>query len=159
MRTFVITVGLWVVAVAGCGTDERCGPSSGTVLRAVDGDTIELEGGERIRYIGIDTPESTGGKDDCYGQEAADRNAELVEGKKVDIEYDVECTDRYDRLLAYISVNGDEINRRLVAEGYACTLFIEPNGADRKGEYRALETQAQQQDTGLWGACEKVTCN
>lgn len=143
---------------SGC-EEERCGPSSGIVDRVIDGDTVELSGGIRIRYLGIDTPESTGGSDDCYGTESADRNRELVEGMRVDLEYDLECTDRFDRLLAWVSVDGDEINRRLVAEGYACTLFIPPNGADREGEYRALETQAQQLGTGLWGACEEVTCD
>ena len=159
MRTTLVIALCGIGLAAGCSPDDRCGPTSGTVARVIDGDTIELESGERIRYIGVDTPESTGGKDDCYGTEASDRNEELVEGKKVSIEYDVECTDRYDRLLAYVSVDGEVVNRSLVADGYACTLFIAPNGADVQAEYSALERQAQMQDLGLWGACEVVTCD
>ena len=160
MRTLLlVSAALAASACAGCGQDNRCGPSSGTVARVIDGDTIELASGETIRYIGIDTPESTRGADDCYGEESSDRNKELVEGRKVDITYDLECTDRFDRLLGYIAIDGNEINRQLVAEGFACTLFIPPNGAERQGEYQALETQAQQQGTGLWGACEDVTCD
>jgi len=151
-------VGIFACALACSGGDE-CGPTEATVVRVVDGDTVELEGGERVRYIGVDTPESTGGATDCYGQEAKTKNEELVEGKTVKLEYDVECEDRFDRLLAYVSVGGDEVNRRLVAEGFACTLFIPPNGESRQSEYRALEVQAQQQGTGLWGACEEVTCD
>lgn len=159
MRILVFVALLAPSFVPGCSPDDDCGPTSATVARVIDGDTVELESGEIIRYIGIDTPESTQGADDCYGEEASIRNAELVEGQRVTIEYDLECTDRFDRLLGYLSVEGDEVNRRLIAEGFACTLFIPPNGSSRENEYRALEVQAMQQMTGMWGACEDVTCD
>ena len=69
---------------AGCGGDGAdCGPSRAEVVRVIDGDTIELAGGQRVRYLMIDTPESTGGNDECYGQQAADYNAMLVAERRV----------------------------------------------------------------------------
>jgi micrococcal nuclease len=147
------------VLAAGCGGGSPCGPESGVVMRAIDGDTIELESGETIRYLLADTPESTGGADDCFGQEAADYNAQLVEGERVTIEYDVECEDRFDRLLAYVSVGDTEINSLLVERGYACVLYIPPNGEDRVDEFQALEDAARAANRGMWGACAEVTCD
>ncbi|MCK5806576.1 MAG: thermonuclease family protein [Lentisphaeria bacterium] len=148
-----------LVLVAGCGTPERCGPSEATVLRAIDGDTIELQDGTRVRYLMIDTPEITGGKNECYGEEARTANAALVEGKRIRLAYDVECTDNYDRLLAYVSISGTEINLRMVERGYACVLYIPPNGEDRVREFEAVELQARSYEIGMWGACEEVACD
>ena len=143
----------------GCGTSERCGPSEALVVRAIDGDTVELEDGTRVRYLMIDTPEITGGKNDCYGEEARAANAALVEGKTVQLKYDVECEDNYDRLLAYVFISGQEINLRMVERGYACVLNIPPNGADRVTEFEAAELEARSHEVGMWGACEEVACD
>lgn len=74
------------------------------VVRVIDGDTIEIEGGDRVRYIGIDTPETVDPRKpvQCYGQEASNKNKELVEGKTVELEKDVSETDKYGRLLRYV---------------------------------------------------------
>ena len=88
-----------------------------TVSRVIDGDTVELTTGEKVRYIGMDTPEIR--PNECYGQEATDRNKELVENKKVEMEKDISKTDRYGRLLRYVYVGDKMINRVLVQEGYA----------------------------------------
>lgn len=146
--------------LSGCGSGgSACGPSKGTVSRVIDGDTIELESGERIRYLSIDTPESTGGKDDCYGTEAAAFNAMLVSGRKVRLRYDVECTDRYDRLLAFVEVDNIQVNLRLVEQGYACVLIIPPNGEDTRDAFEDAEYEARQLGRGMWGVCEEVTCD
>ena len=137
----------------GGGSGSDCGPTTGTVARAIDGDTIELESGERIRYLLVDTPESTT-EQECFGEEAKEFNKDLVEGQEVTITYDEECEDRFDRLLGYISVNGRDVNKLLVERGFACVLQIDPNGVDRVSEYEALETAAKAQKRGLWGACE-----
>jgi len=139
----------------GGGSD--CGPTSGTVSRVIDGDTIEMESGETIRYLLVDTPENTSSVE-CYGPEATTFNAELVEGKNVDLEYDEECTDRYDRLLAWVSVEGREVNSLLVERGFGCVLFIPPDGADREEEFNALEDTARAESRGLWGACPENPC-
>src|SRR5690606_31224693 len=100
-------------AAAGCDPGGRCGPTRGTVAAVIDGDTIELSTGERVRYLMIDAPELSGGAE-CYGPEARDLNTELVLGKDIELRYDVECEDRYDRLLAYVTIDGREINSLLV---------------------------------------------
>lgn len=148
------------VATTGCaGETSKCGPTSGTVSRIVDGDTIELESGEKIRYLMVNTPETTGGKNECYGENAVRFNTDLVLGKEVEIRYDVECTDRFDRTLAYVSVGGQEVNTLLVERGFACVLHIPPNGDDRADEFDDLEAAARQAKRGLWGACDPIPCN
>ncbi len=76
-----------------------CGPSSGLVERVIDGDTIVLATGEKIRYLLVDAPETTNGHDDCFGSNAATFNSDLVLNKTVDLTYDTQCTDMYGRLL------------------------------------------------------------
>jgi len=151
-----------LAALACCGPngggEDECGPTEAVVARIVDGDTVELEGGEKIRYLMVDTPEITSGHDDCYGTEARDYNAQLVEGQQVTLRYDEECLDRYDRLLAYVELGGREVNAMLVERGYACVLYIPPNGTARRDEFEALEAEAQAERRGMWGACEEVTC-
>ena len=87
-----------VLALAGCGSPAP-GPTSAVVSNVVDGDTIDLDSGERIRYLLVDTPESTGGATDCFGQNAKQFNTDLVLGKTIELGYDVEPTDRFGRLV------------------------------------------------------------
>lgn len=146
-------------ALAGCESGSPCGPTEAVVSRVIDGDTIVLESGEKIRYILVNAPEITNGHDDCYGQNAAQFNRDLVEGKTVTIKYDVDCTDRYDRLLAYVSVDGQEVNKLMLERGYACLLHIPPDGDDRADEFKALQDAAKTAKRGLWGACNPIPCN
>jgi micrococcal nuclease len=130
-------------------------PSSGRervrVTRVIDGDTIEIEGGEHVRYIGMDTPESTI-EHECFGSEASRRNTELVDGKVVELEKDVSETDRYGRLLRYVWLDGELVNEVLVREGYAAVSTYPP---DVKYQDRFLEAQrqARSEGAGLWSAC------
>lgn len=136
-----------------------CGPTSAVVDHVVDGDTIVLDSGERVRYILVDTPEHTNGDNDCYGAEARDYNNMLVTGRAITLVYDEECRDYYGRLLAYVSVDDLEVNRTLLEDGYACVLHISPNGDDRVLEYQALEDMAKAEGRGMWGACGTVACD
>lgn len=146
--------------IAGCSSnDSSCGPSTGHVARVVDGDTIELTSGTKIRYLLVNAPETTNGHNDCYGQNAATFNSDLVLDKDVELTYDVECTDRFDRTLAYVSVAGQEVNKLLLERGFACLLHIPPDGDSRVDEYKALETAAKTANRGLWGACTPIPCN
>jgi micrococcal nuclease len=141
-----------VALAAGCGGGSPCGPTSGHVARVVDGDTIELESGEKIRYLMIDTPESTT-ETECFGENAKQFNTDLVADKDIELAYDVECEDRFGRLLAYVTVGGVEVNTLMVERGFACVLHIPPNGDDREDEFDALEAAAKAANRGLWGAC------
>lgn len=149
------------LATSACGgtPGSTCGPARATVARVVDGDTIDLTTGEKVRYILVDAPETTSGKSDCFGKEAAEYNRQLVEGKEVDLAYDAAgCTDRYGRLLAYVSVGGAEVNTRLVERGYACLYVFPPVGADRELEFKGLQATARANKAGVWGQCTPVTC-
>jgi micrococcal nuclease len=135
-----------------------CGPTLAVVDHVIDGDTIVLDDGQRIRYLLVDTPESTNGENDCFGVEARDYNHTLVTGRTITMAYDEVCQDRYGRLLAYVSVDDVEVNRTLLENGFACILHIPPNGNDRVAEYQALEDMAKADDVGMWNACGTVAC-
>jgi micrococcal nuclease len=130
---------------------------SARVERVVDGDTIVLAGGERVRYIGVDTPESVKPNSpvECFAKRSARANAELVDGRKVELRYDAEPRDRYGRLLAYVYVPGPSrlfVNAELVRRGYAKPLTIPPNVA-HAAQFRRLARQARRDGRGLWSAC------
>jgi micrococcal nuclease len=146
--------------LAACdGGGSVCGPSTGLVTRVIDGDTIELETGVKIRYLMVNAPETTSGKNECYGSNAVTFNTDLVLNKTVKLEYDVECEDRFGRTLAYVSVDGQEVNSLMLERGYGCLLHIPPDGDDRLTELKALETAAKTAGRGLWGACNPIPCN
>ena len=125
----------------------------------IDGDTIELKGGIKIRYLLVNAPETTNGHNDCYGSNASQFNSDLVLGKTVQLRYDVQCTDMFGRTLAYVTVAGMEVNTLLVERGYACVLHIPPDGDDRVAEFMALQADAKAALRGLWGACNPIPCN
>src|SRR3954447_12250113 len=80
------------------------GSEAARVQRVVDGDTVVLAGGERVRYIGVDTPESVkpGTPVQCFAEAASHFNTRLIEGERVRLRFDAERRDRYGRLLAYV---------------------------------------------------------
>lgn len=154
------TLLLAVVSAAGCA-GSPCGSSEAKVTRVVDGDTVELDDGRKIRYLLVDTPESTGGATDCFGTNAKDFNTDLVMGKNITLAYDIDCTDRFDRTLAYVYVDGTEVNTLIIERGYGCVLHISPNGDDRAAEFDALQLAAERANRGLWGSCNPLPpgCN
>lgn len=143
------------------GDPRAGGTASAIVERVIDGDTIVVRLGdreERVRYIGIDTPETV--KPDapveCWGEAAHMLNARLLGGEeeRVTLRFDRELRDRYGRLLAYVhrAADGAFVNAQLVRAGAARTLPIAPN-TTRAGELAQLQVSAQAADRGLWGAC------
>jgi micrococcal nuclease len=152
-----------LAGLAGClpSSDDaggsECGPSTAVVERALDGDTVELSDGTRVRYILVDTPELS--TEDCWSDIAHETNRNLVEGRDITLTYDAECVDAYGRLLAYVEVDGVDVNARLVEQGHACVLHISPNGDARADEFMNLEFVAQQDDIGMWGACDLIACD
>jgi micrococcal nuclease len=148
-----------LVSLAGCAEPgAACGPREAIVERVIDGDTIIVSGDVRVRYILVDAPEATGGRDDCYGASAAQFNRDLVLGKTVQLAYDVDCEDAYDRTLAYVTVGGQDVNKLLVERGYACVLHIPPDGDARAAELQAAQATARAARRGLWGACDPLPC-
>ena len=121
------------------------------VARIIDGDTIELSNGEKVRYIGIDTPELHHPQKEveCYAREAYEANCRMVEGKKVRLELDVEERDRYGRILAYVYVDDLMVNEWLVANGYARVATFPPN-VKYAERFLQLEREARQAKIGLW---------
>ena len=124
------------------------------VTRVIDGDTIELFGGEKLRYIGIDTPEKPESKSasECFAREAIDKNKELVLGKKIRIEKDVSERDRYGRLLRYVWVGDIFVNDYLVREGYATAITYPPDIKNSE-LFRVAEKEARENNRGLWNSC------
>ena len=127
------------------------------VTKVIDGDTIavDINGEEkRVRYIGIDTPET--GKSsrlaECYGKEATERNRELVENKKVRLEKDISETDKYGRLLRYVYVEDEFINKKLVEDGFADTATYPPD-VKYVEVFKDAKRQAKDANKGLWGGC------
>lgn len=122
------------------------------VKRVVDGDTIELENGEKVRYIGINTPESVkvNSPVECFGKEASKKNEELVEGKSVRLERDVSDKDRYGRLLRFVYLeDGTFVNDVLVREGYARVSTFPPDVAKAE-QFKMAEREARENKRGLW---------
>jgi len=120
------------------------------VKRVVDGDTIELDNGETVRYIGMDAPEvKDGGEIECYANESKERNKELVEGKRVKMEKDVSDKDKYDRLLRYVYVDGKMVNELLVREGFASVATYSPD-VKNKNILIEAERLAREEAAGLW---------
>jgi micrococcal nuclease len=161
LRRLALLVALAAVAALGGGALLQRGESAGStekarVERVVDGDTIVLSGGERVRYIGVDTPESVkpGTPVQCFAKAASHENQRLVGGERVRLRYDAERRDRYGRLLAYVyrARDGLFVNAELVRRGFATTLTIPPNVA-HAADFRKLARNARTQGRGLWSAC------
>ena len=143
----------------GGGSDGPRSSSEATVVRVVDGDTVVARVGgreERVRYIGMDTPEDVkpGTPVQCYSRKAAAENRRLVAGRRVRLVRDAEARDRYGRLLAYVyrASDGLFVNAELVRRGYARPLTIPPNVAHRAQIARLART-ARRTGRGLWSRC------
>lgn len=136
-------------------------PGTAVVEFVVDGDTVDLVIAgeeERVRLIGIDSPESVS-RDvpvQCFGPEASDALTGLLPpGTEVRIERDREARDRFGRLLLYLYRVDDDlfVNRWLVEQGFADTLFFEPN-TTFEGSFTTARNEARDAGRGLWGVCD-----
>ena len=133
------------------------------VSNVVDGDTVDVqsEGAtDRVRLLGIDTPETVDPNRPvgCYGKEASARAKELMLNQNVRLEFDSSQAhrDKYDRLLAYIYLeDGQMINRKLVAEGYAYEYTYNSPYKYQK-DFKGIEAIAKSLNRGLWSP---DTCN
>jgi endonuclease YncB( thermonuclease family) len=165
MRRFsVVFVSAVALACASCGGgssgDPPLGAGEAVVKRVVDGDTIVVHVGtrdERVRLIGIDTPETVDPRKpvQCFGKEASDHTKALLPpGTVVRLERDAEPRDRYDRLLAYVYRTSDGlfVNLELARDGYAQLLTIPPN-VTYVDQLRVAVADARHEGRGLWSSC------
>ena len=129
-----------------------------TVKRVIDGDTIELSNGKRVRYIGIDTPETVDPRKSvqCFGREAKEENMRLVDGKTVRLEKDISETDRYGRLLRYVYVDDVMVNEVLVKNGFAHVSSFPPD-IKYQDRFLLVEKEARENNRGLWSGCVTST--
>jgi micrococcal nuclease len=156
----------WLIALSllltACAAEEQPRPNGemkAVVKRVVDGDTFEIESGEKVRMIGVDTPESVKPNHpvEPYGKEASNYSKQLLSGQTVTLKFDVEPRDRYGRLLAYVYMaDGTFVNEKLVRDGYARIMTIPPNVAYADLFLKA-ERDAREHNRGLWGLKDSQT--
>jgi endonuclease YncB( thermonuclease family) len=132
------------------------------IQNIVDGDTAVLVGGRKIRYIGIDTPETmkkVGSNwilaPEAFGLAAKDLNQELVANQEVHLEFDVERQDKYGRLLAYVYKGEVMVNLELVRQGYA-TVYTFPPNLKYYNEFLLVQEEAKRAKRGLWGSIKEI---
>lgn len=128
------------------------------VTKVIDGDTIEIETGQKVRYLGVDTPETVDPRRpvECFGKEAKNKNKQLVEGKRVILEKDISETDKYGRLLRYVYLPmGDNllfVNDYLIRAGFATVLTYPPDVKFAE-QFLKAQSAAKAEKLGLWGGC------
>ena len=131
--------------------------SASTVLvtEVVDGDTIRLNTGETVRYIGINAPEIAhkNSKPQCFGVQATDENTRLVLNKRVTLMPDVSDKDKYGRLLRFVWVGNIFVNQLLIRQGFATTDTVPPD-LGYKQIFLDAQLQAKQEHLGLWKTCK-----
>ena len=118
------------------------------VSRVIDGDTIVVGGGERVRYVGVDAPEA-GEAPEPFGAEATELNRRLVEDQTVLLVRDTSDRDRFGRLLRFVYADGILINAELVREGYARAVVFPPDD-EHASCFAALEEEAKKARRGMW---------
>src|SRR5258708_3993618 len=161
-RSRVVVVAILPAASLGGwrpGQPRPAAPAEWTVVRVVDGDTIDVARGgggdtDTVRLLGINTPETHHPTKpvECFGPEAAAFTEEHLAGRSVQLEGDIEGRDRYGRRLAYVVVDGERFNDELLRRGYARLLVIEPNHAHARTMLRE-ELDAKRTGRGLWSEC------
>ncbi|TPG89017.1 nuclease [Brevibacillus laterosporus] len=158
----ILSLGV-VLVVSGCATAKETlvqeineptpnGKMKVKIDRVVDGDTFKTAKGEKVRLIGVDTPETVKPNNpvEPYGKEASNYTKKMLEGKEVTLQFDVQPFDRYQRLLAYVYLeDGTFYNEHLVHEGYARIMTVPPNVAQAEVFLKA-EQDARENNRGLW---------
>ncbi len=127
-------------------------PRWAVVTRAVDGDTLLLEGGERVRLFGVNTPETKvpNQPPQPFGMEATAFTSSLVNGRQIRLEFDMERFDKYGRTLAYVYVGEVFLNEALIQEGLSAAHLQYPFRSDMKRRFASAERLARDQKKGIW---------
>ncbi len=127
-------------------------PGPYLVQRVVDGDTLLLAGGARVRLLGVDTPETKHPHRpvEPLGPEAADFTRRHVEGRRVRLQFDRERRDVYHRILAYVFVDDWFLNEQLILAGYSRAETRFPYSQSMKRRFRKAEQRAREAKRGMW---------
>ena len=130
-----------------------CFGTTTKVTRVIDGDTFETETGEKVRLIGINAPEIS----DIFGQEAKQYLSYLIENKTVDLQADniSNDRDRYQRLLRYVILDGVDINKKMVLDGFAFAYL--KYKFSKSIDYEQAQLEAREINKGIWGDSKKET--
>ena len=152
MKSRHIEAFLWILVLILWSTNWSIAATEHMVKWVNDGDTIVLNNGQRVRYIGINAPEidHENQKAEPFGYEARSLNQNLVSSHKIRLEFDRERYDQYDRLLAYIFLlDGTFVNAQIVQNGFAYYLY---RSANIKYQSILLKTQqkAMKSRKGIW---------
>ncbi|MDD5505064.1 MAG: thermonuclease family protein [Candidatus Omnitrophica bacterium] len=153
MRNLVFSVlvtALTPFFFCGCaGID--AGPYRARVVYVYDGDTVKLDNEERVRYLGIDTPEMNykNPPAEYLAEQAKEFNSRLVKGKNVRLEFDTVRRDKYNRLLAYVYVDKTFVNAELIKAGYAKVYIIPPN-TKYADDFLSLQRRSKNERKGIW---------
>ena len=123
------------------------------MTRVIDGDTFETETGEKVRLIGINSPEIS----DIFGQDAKKYLSYLIENKTVDLQADniTNNRDRYHRLLRYVILDGVDINKKMLSDGFAFAYL--KYKFSKSIDYERAQLEARETNKGIWGASKKET--
>lgn len=133
------------------------------LVKTIDGDTIKIkyEGKEQnVRYLLIDTPETNHAQlgKQPFGQQAKERNTELMNSGKLEIEFDIgERVDKYGRLLAYIYIDGVSIQEKLLEEGLARVGYVYPPNTRHLDAFEKAQEKAKKAGIGIWTLEDYVT--
>lgn len=152
-------------SIDGVQSDAPASAESYEVISVVDGDTIKINyQGQTtsVRLIGVNTPETVDPRKsvECFGKEASDYLKKLLEGKTITIAADPTQTDRdkYNRLLRYVYLDGEDVNQKIIASGYGYEYTYDVP-YQKQAAYRQAQQSAEQAGKGLWAstACNKAT--
>lgn len=153
---FIATLAVVLVGVIAASdrSDQIADGDLVKIARVIDGDTVELEDGQVVRYIGMDAPETVDPRElvGCFGAEASAKNKELAEGKMARLEKDITDRDDYGRLLRYVWIEDTLINLELIEQGFAYSYSYPPD-IKYQEELAEAEEEARLAERGLWGAC------
>ena len=152
------------IAFSGCRR-EYVSPKGYLVRNVIDGDTVELSNGRRVRYIGVDTPETmkkVAGRwlhnPEPFALEAKKLNRSLVGGRRVSLEFDSKKEDKYGRWLAYVKADGKMVNTELLRDGYALLVVYPPNDKHLKVLVEA-QKEAKDARRGLWKDLKTISAS
>jgi micrococcal nuclease len=124
------------------------------VTRVIDGDTIEIASGQKVRLIGVNAPETVDPRRPvgCFGRQASDFAKAQLTGKPIRLEKDISNKDKYGRLLRYVWLDGQLFNEELIAAGFAQVSTYPPD-VKYQPRFTAAQDIARDTHRGLWGTC------